>query len=353
MPSVQRGQVKKLAGGSWAYRYRDARGQRHQVGGYKAKSEAIRALEATLQQVRMGAVGIPIEMTLQELVDDYLGQHVAEANTLRALSNRLRHATNAFGHVRVDRLQAREVGAWRRTLPPRSAWHIHAAFRQVLHYAVRIRVTTENVAVLVPNPQTKRGEVRFFLPDEVEAISAELGPGAHIPLFAAWTGLRPSEWIALERGDIDRDAGLLRIRRVYTDRQVKHYGKQDRSLRAVPLPERAAQALAELPARLDTRLLFPGVQGGYLDLSWWRENHWTPAVRAAGVEHGSPYALRHSYASWAIGAGVGLYELARIMGTSVKQIDKTYGHLLPDSIDRARVALNTFGHGLDTAAVGN
>jgi integrase len=73
-------------------------------------------------------------------------------------------------------------------------------------------------------------------------------------------------------------------------------------------------------------------------------------VRAAGIEHGSPYALRHSYASWAIAAGVGLFELARMMGTSVKQIDKTYGHLLPDSIDRARVALDSFGRGLDTAA---
>jgi hypothetical protein len=33
---------------------------------------------------------------------------------------------------------------------------------------------------------------------------------------------------------------------------------------------------------------------------------------------------------------------ARFMGTSVEQIDRTYGHLLPDSIDRTRAALNTF-----------
>jgi hypothetical protein len=28
------------------------------------------------------------------------------------------------------------------------------------------------------------------------------------------------------------------------------------------------------------------------------------------------------------------------MGTSVVQIEKTYGHLLPDAIDRARLALD-------------
>ena len=35
--------------------------------------------------------------------------------------------------------------------------------------------------------------------------------------------------------------------------------------------------------------------------------------------------------------------------TSVAQIDRTYGHLLPDSIDRARTALEAFGHGTATA----
>ena len=30
------------------------------------------------------------------------------------------------------------------------------------------------------------------------------------------------------------------------------------------------------------------------------------------------------------------------MGTSVVQIEKTYGHLLPDAIDRARVALDAW-----------
>jgi hypothetical protein len=32
------------------------------------------------------------------------------------------------------------------------------------------------------------------------------------------------------------------------------------------------------------------------------------------------------------------------MGTSIERIDRTYGHLLPDSIARARAALEAFGH---------
>ena len=83
--------------------------------------------------------------------------------------------------------------------------------------------------------------------------------------------------------------------------------------------------------RLDTRLVFPSEQGGYLNLHNWRARHWNPAVRAAGLEHRTPYALRHTFASLAIAAGVSLFELARFMGTSVEQIDHTYGHLLPGS----------------------
>jgi len=74
----------------------------------------------------------------------------------------------------------------------------------------------------------------------------------------------------------------------------------------------------------------------------WRRDHWNPAVRAAGLEHRTPYSLRHTYASFAIAAGVSLFELARFMGTSVEQIDRTYGHLLPDALDRTRSALDLF-----------
>ena len=64
-----------------------------------------------------------------------------------------------------------------------------------------------------------------------------------------------------------------------------------------------------------------------------------------------PYALRHTYATFGIAAGVSLFELARFMGTSVEQIDKTYGHLLPDALDRTRQALDRFADVRRTAAI--
>lgn len=219
----------------------------------------------------------------------------------------------------------------------------------MLGYAVRTKLLDENVAKAVPNPTPKRREVQVFTMEEVEAIAVELGPtlGAAV-IFAAWTGMRPEEWIALERNDVNRVARVARIRRVYTDGTLKQYGKQRGSLRTVPVPRRAADALDAMPVRIDSAILFPGRVGGFLNLSNFRVLDWKPALKAAGVPYRPPYALRHSFASWSIAAGVGLFELARIMGTSVDMLDKVYGHLLSDSLDRARHALDSFGHGVGT-----
>ena len=60
-----------------------------------------------------------------------------------------------------------------------------------------------------------------------------------------------------------------------------------------------------------------------------------PASRSAG-----PYTLRHTFATEALAAAVSTFELARLMGTSVAMIDRTYGHLARDSEDSIRARLD-------------
>src|SRR5919108_608165 len=95
-------------------------------------------------------------------------------------------------------------------------WAITKALRQVLNYAVRAKLLDENPARLVPNPEPKRREIPTFESvEDLEAIGAELSPAfAPIPVFVGLTGLRCSEWLALERRDVDRSTGVVHVRRV-------------------------------------------------------------------------------------------------------------------------------------------
>lgn len=67
-----------------------------------------------------------------------------------------------------------------------------------------------------------------------------------------------------------------------------------------------------------------------MNLHNWRRAERYPALDAAGLPKAVPYAMRHTFASFAIAAGVSLLYLARLMRSSVDMIDKTYGHLLAE-----------------------
>jgi integrase len=159
-------------------------------------------------------------------------------------------------------------------------------------------------------------------------------------VFAAETGLRTNEWVALERRDIDRIGQAVTVQRRYAGGVSTPYPKTVRSRRRVPFSARAIDALEQLPPRVDTPFVFPAPGGGLVDLHNWRSREWYPALEAAGIDRRGPYHLRHTFATEALAAGVSIFELARLMGTSVAMIDERYGHLARDSEQAIPAKLN-------------
>lgn len=76
--------------------------------------------------------------------------------------------------------------------------------------------------------------------------------------------------------------------------------------------------------------------GGPFDVHSFRRREWNPAVESSGIAKPARlYDLRSTFASHALAAGVTVYELARIMGTSVAMIEAHHGALLdtaPESL---------------------
>jgi integrase len=211
---VQQGQILELARRGpdgarlWAYRYRTGGrdSKRVQRGGFASEQDALEALERELERLRRER-RISRSLTLAELVELYLGQHDVQPVTIDKLRYLLRKATAVFGERKIGELTSQEIAAWRMNLSPGYRFEATQALRQVIHRAVAWGMLDFNPAnVGVDNPVRRRKEQHpFETRAELERLAVAIGP-RYWPmiLFAAATGLRPAEWIALEKRAIDR-----------------------------------------------------------------------------------------------------------------------------------------------------
>jgi integrase len=335
MPATQRAQAYKLKSGKWGVRWYDGKGNRPRKSPFPSKSAALAYYRNVIEPQLRGERAPIREMTLAELVELYLERHAASAQprTVETLRERLVHAIRAFGDVSLRDLErmSGDIASWQARLPERSRYRIVQALRQALGGAVRWGYMSNNPALLAGrNRQPAPRIVRVYSRAELDAIAAELSPAyAPLPLFVAATGLRTQEWRALERRDVDRRARVLNVLRSASGAAVVELGKTEGARRQVPLTRRALAALDAISPRLDTPLIFPAPHGGLLNLDNWRRRVWAPAIEASGVARPArPYDLRATFASDALAADVTVFELARIMGTSVRMIELHYGALL-------------------------
>ncbi|WP_055715439.1 tyrosine-type recombinase/integrase [Streptomyces torulosus] len=212
--------------------------------------------------------------------------------------------------------------------------------------------------------------VRGGLPEQY-ATTVDLGAGC---------GLRQGEIFGLAVDEVDFDGGALHIAR-----QVKLVGPQmvfappkGGKLRDVPLPEVVSDALATHVTRrppidvtlpwktpdgppVTAKLLFYSRERKALNRNYFNMYLWKPALIAGGViperapgerfkpsrEHGM-HALRHYYASVLLDSGENIKALAEYLGHSDPGFTlRTYTHLMPNSRDRARRAIDSaFGKGV-------
>jgi len=192
------------------------------------------------------------------------------------------------------------------------------------------------------NPQAPVVELEQLTIREVEALAVELGPvyGSAV-IVACETATRPSEWAGLQRRDVDRERGVVRVDRTVVDGREKPYGKTTRSRRSIPLSSRALEALNELPIQLTSPYLFPAACGGPIATVGARVAG-IPRWKAPGSSGAAQYVLRHTGITTWLASGVAIYDVSRYAGTSLEMVSRTYAHLAKGSEQVARDRIDAY-----------
>lgn len=218
---------------------------------------------------------------------------------------------------------------------------------------------------------TDGGEVRYVEVDErpstqqVERLAAAFTDDGHDPLPAqvsGYAGLRIGEVFALEREDVDLDAGTIAVvrrvdprghardgtvmtpdgrRRRYWRTRYGHAAlPKGGKTRVVMLPPHMADALANRPPGL----LFPNRSGTYMrNETWWNRKPFGRARLWAGwpmAPDGSWvwtwHSLRHHAATWMLEQGVPIHDVSEMLGHSqVETTLRMYVHTEQGAAGRA------------------
>ncbi|AVF54170.1 DUF3596 domain-containing protein [Pseudomonas fulva] len=182
-------------------------------------------------------------------------------------------------------------------------------------------------------------DVDPFSPEEQQAILTALtGQARNMVQFALWTGLRTSELVALEWGDVDWVRGEVVISRAMTQAAggEAEVTKTAAGRRSVKLLRPALEALTAQKAH--TFLADAEVFQNPRTLERWagdqpiRKTMWHPAMKKAGVRYRRPYQTRHTYASMMLSAGEHPMWVAKQMGHSDwTMIARVYGRWMPSA----------------------
>ncbi|MGZ6776910.1 MAG: tyrosine-type recombinase/integrase [Blastococcus sp.] len=153
------------------------------------------------------------------------------------------------------------------------------------------------------------------------------------------TGLRSGELSGLDVRHVDFDRQLVHVEQVMTKFGLRDYPKSQASRRTVHLPDEAAELLWPTVAdRRPAAPAFPAPRGGRLDQSNFLKTVWHPALERAGIEPVRAYVTRHTFASWAVQAGVPLWDIAQALGHNSLEFVNRYAFLQPNAHDAIRAA---------------
>jgi integrase len=329
----------------WTFRYRDSNGKHRRSSGHRTLRDAERERRRLLGDMDNGII-LDRDKTFAWAAEQFLELHRAEASTVGRIRYALRPAIELFGATpMLDLKPIHILGIDRLGLSDQARWMTMRAIKQVCKFSVDVlEVIRKSPAASISNPQPGAEEIDPYEDwQEVLAIEEQLPEWCKgIAIFMVGTGMRPQEWPKLRPSHVDLDRRLLVL-----PRQIVKPKTPDRQ---VPLRKMVVDVL-EHRLGVGGGLVWTSATGEAIDIRNFRNRVWYPAHDRAGVDRRKPYHARHTYATWALRAGLNTFMLAKRMGTSLEMIDRTYGKFAKDGAEHELFMLDAFD-GLAQVPVG-
>jgi integrase/recombinase XerC len=214
-----------------------------------------------------------------------------------------------------------------------------AAWRSFYRYLCREKIVKDNFLNMVATPKIEKKLPRFLYEDEVKLLLESSGREHCLDqrnrailetLYGG--GIRVSEMVGLDVGDLDLASGYIRV-----------LGKRGRE-RLVPLGACAVEALQKYLREgrlfiLNQRKKF----GSAVFLNWWGDRLTGRGVnkiiaryvRQTGLGKGiSPHTLRHSFATHMLNAGADLRSVQELLGHKRLSTTQIYTHITGERLKR-------------------
>ena len=226
------------------------------------------------------------------------------------------HLVPRFGDATITSLTRSDIKMWAAGLGAgnKAIANILSVFRAALQEAFEDELIESNPLsgwvyrkTEVPKEED---DIDPFTAEEQAAILAVMeGQGRNLVQFAFWTGLRTSELVALNWGDVDWKRSTLTIRRAQT--QAAKGKVETTKTRAgtrevgILLPAKVALQDQRSWTWSKGEEIFQNPRTG----ERWagdqpiRKTLWAHALKRAGVRYRNPYQTRHTYASMMLSAG--------------------------------------------------
>lgn len=235
------------------------------------------------------------------------------------------------------------VSIWSESLAPSTVKTTYVYLSGMLKHAVLDKHLRVSPAVRIKLPQLEASPVRPLSVEQVQVLVNTIWPAyREAVVFAAASGLRPSELFGLTWDRIDLAAGL-----VIVDRQLAstpgaaeiRFGplKTPASYRTVRIGKSTIEMLDQRAKENRTGLVFQ--RNGKPCHRQARSKAWrTAGLKLPDIGAGW-HQLRHHHASLLIAAGLSPVAVAHRLGhKDATETLKTYGHLWPDDDERMALA---------------